>query len=487
MMSLLYYTDRCAMHHSNAGLTSQGQSLVDNPYFAYTRSSQQLGIDTAEVRQYTLTELLEGRGNTASGTGPLHNEKQAVLLMEKLCKEIDPETKMVVRSNIEIKGMSRLTPIHNISSSQRPDIIVYEDSKEEKVICTAEVRSSPMVVLERKATIGAAYLLRLLRYTDQDIKTITTFALPNMEEKQCVVQITLEWRDFQFVSNVKRHLNIVDACHAIKCVIQDQCRLPHLPLLDEMGDEVMELTPKECNDLCGGSEAIQMYCPTHLIVKSGDYVYKAIYSTTEFKNLTLVPQDHHPHFIVPERYANDLPSVFKYRYLPFSPLKRDQASKCLHNLVKGIDAALEALHECGLAHNDVRLPNVCFNERFQPVLIDLDRCSKSKKIIRPYGSSCMYSLMGFTCDNDYAQLGWLVAWVLDKDKTELDYHTRSMSDHSPFVNDDKFTSELVKTGVYNPDLLADSVIAKERKYQKSLEDVLKDVLATENGLTENAA
>ena len=94
------------------------------------------------------------------------------------------------------------------SISQRPNIIVYEDSKEEKVICTAEVRSSPMVVSERKATIGAAYLLRLLRYTDQDIKTITTFALPNMEEKQCVVQITLEWRDFRFVSNVKRHLNM---------------------------------------------------------------------------------------------------------------------------------------------------------------------------------------------------------------------------------------------------------------------------------------
>ena len=83
-------------------------------------------------------------------------------------------------------------------------------------------------------------------------------------------------------------------------------------------------------------------------------------------------------------------NVFRYPYLPFSPLNRVQASTCLHSLVQGINCALIELHECGLAHNDVRLPNVCFNDKYEPVLIDLDRCSKSGKISTTYGASCMY-------------------------------------------------------------------------------------------------
>ncbi len=36
--------------------------------------------------------------------------------------------------------------------------------------------------------------------------------------------------------------------------------------------------------------------------------------------------------------------------------------------------ALDELHAIGLLHNDVRLPNICFNEQFEPALVDIDRC-----------------------------------------------------------------------------------------------------------------
>ena len=83
--------------------------------------------------------------------------------------------------------------------------------------------------------------------------------------------------------------------------------------------------------------------------------------------------------------------------------------------MKGINRALIELHECGLAHNDVRQPNVCFDDEYEPVLIDLDRCSKSGKISSTYGASCMYPFADTGHKFDYMQLGWLVAWVLDKD------------------------------------------------------------------------
>ena len=63
------------------------------------------------------------------------------------------------------------------------------------------------------------------------------------------------------------------------------------------------------------------------------------------------------------------------RYL--SPLKKEQASKCLKQFLFRIATALNELHaKYEIAHLDVRIPNICFlekNNTFQVVLIDLDR------------------------------------------------------------------------------------------------------------------
>ena len=40
----------------------------------------------------------------------------------------------------------------------------------------------------------------------------------------------------------------------------------------------------------------------------------------------------------------------------------------------GTDAALQDLHAFGYSHNDIRLPNVCFDKAHKAVLIDIDRC-----------------------------------------------------------------------------------------------------------------
>ena len=41
--------------------------------------------------------------------------------------------------------------------------------------------------------------------------------------------------------------------------------------------------------------------------------------------------------------------------------------------VKSVVAAVQELHGFGIAHNDIRLDNICFDENRQAVLIDLDR------------------------------------------------------------------------------------------------------------------
>lgn len=63
----------------------------------------------------------------------------------------------------------------------------------------------------------------------------------------------------------------------------------------------------------------------------------------------------------------------RYKAVPHDPLTVDKASLCLHDLLKGLAQAIQEFHQNGYAHQDIRLENVCFNEQYEPVLIDLDR------------------------------------------------------------------------------------------------------------------
>ena len=60
------------------------------------------------------------------------------------------------------------------------------------------------------------------------------------------------------------------------------------------------------------------------------------------------------------------------------PLHRDQAARCLDEMVLNIASALISLHGAKLAHLDLRLENICFNSDGSVVLIDLDRYENSE-------------------------------------------------------------------------------------------------------------
>ena len=51
-----------------------------------------------------------------------------------------------------------------------------------------------------------------------------------------------------------------------------------------------------------------------------------------------------------------------------------EAKKCLREFYSGVHNALEKVHdELKLVHMDIHLNNICFNDGFQPILIDFDR------------------------------------------------------------------------------------------------------------------
>ena len=83
--------------------------------------------------------------------------------MTAICESVDPS--YIVESNKELEGMHHFDlPELWAKSKERPDIIVYTNCNGNKtnIAVVAKVRSPPMIHMERKATFGAACLLRLL-------------------------------------------------------------------------------------------------------------------------------------------------------------------------------------------------------------------------------------------------------------------------------------------------------------------------------------
>ena len=76
------------------------------------------------------------------------------------------------------------------------------------------------------------------------------------------------------------------------------------------------------------------------------------------------------------------------------------ARKCFSSFAISTLRALEALHEAGFAHLDVRLPNICFKEvncEWHAVLIDIDH---AMEIGRPPQCSSQRSFMYNICFDD---------------------------------------------------------------------------------------
>lgn len=92
----------------------------------------------------------------------------------------------IVEVGTEIKNVSK-RPRLVWSSHQKPDVVVYDSLLKEKVVCAFEVHSSPIIFTERKAILGVANLLHLLRCTDINLKKITTFFFPKLEENTCIM------------------------------------------------------------------------------------------------------------------------------------------------------------------------------------------------------------------------------------------------------------------------------------------------------------
>ena len=452
--------------------SGRSKTIKKIPYLGVSTQSEYFG----EVKSYySLKDVADFLGITVPKLKDVRklNQTLGTQVIEKLCQE---NRDLKVRAG-EIAGLHNFAALCSTSKLQ-VDILVYLNVL---LVLFVEIQSSPMDITERKAAIVGANVLRAIRAKTTDITEVSAFALPNTQGDAgaCILKVRVEWANFLFMTTLTRFKNVKDGVVALTTALREQrCEMViSSPCL-------ITLSTSDCRRLCG-KEGHQIECQHHVVVKSIDgYIYKLLYNADEkdsfmqflwiMRTKTAFKNVIYPEVVTP---PNRTTVLQKYRCAKFGPLKRAEAKKCLHSFIVGAKSAIDELHAIGVSHNDIRLPNFCFNENFEVILIDLDRVreigdqydmfyEEEKK-----GRSCMYKVNSY-CSNgkltDFMQLGLLVAWILDSEL--LNYHDRTLTSHAEFIREDEFISTLINKCIFNTDLFNGSAVKKEMTLKEVLSE-----------------
>ena len=489
--------------YSSSSSWSKVESIGDIPKFMNDIFSEDRGVKTAcyslkEIAEYCKVSWQSNIDDRNNAKRKQLNDEITTACVRSIGVLINPNWQ--AKANCEVAAFKKLQPMI-CSERQRPDTAVYYGNE---VGFTSETCSSPMLWTERKATLGAADLLRLQRWKGYtDINSITTFAFPNMQESSCLTEITVTWKSFRFYTKLTRHSNMVEGLKRLEAVLAAQCSsifnhprpyADHFPgpcnaMVRLSRAEMVELLMEESGGLeesgAVTNDPVQMMFSTHVLMVCNNTVYKVVYNANEVISLLTVHslyanKEHdrliklQPNIEKKMKFGID---VFQYPKVKYAPLKVEDARQYLGYLVTEIRECIVQLHSIGLSHNDVRLENICFNGEYKAVFIDMDRCCYLSNVHPLFQcssrfNSCMYSVSNSSNfksgKTDYYQLGWLVAWVLDT--SSENYHQRTWDTQDAAIKNNRFISELICTGSYKCEILPESWLRNGKSLQTVLEE-----------------
>ena len=196
-----------------------------------------------------------------------------------------------------------------------------------------------------------------------------------------------------------------------------------------------------------GEGFTQQRSRTSILVKSDAHYIKYPLLVSEAMNLWNFCSDRvkSKYIILPEMKKFNGKQYFQCDIVPHSPLTRSEAKRCLYDLVQKAHTAIQALHHLGWSHQDVRLPNICFDDEYNAVLVDVDRCCEITESAIVMASSCLYNVMFNVEQHDWLQLGWLAHWAHSYDKVYM-YHERNFQELDQKCKNDSFLTQLITQG-----------------------------------------
>ena len=372
-----------------------------------------------DMKLYDLSELLPEAKSSSS------EDLCSLFFQEKVVKGME-EVKITVRK--KVPGFKKLYPLY-VTTDQRPDLTVSRKTDNLPLILV-EVHSSLFAATVNKTILGVTDQLRLYRTYDASITCCVGFAFPKKDLKQCVVIVSVTWEKLCF----RYTLTPIEKIESVRSTIERElCAATESAPSPSLNQELRFLVPLSQKDISlfgdgANGSPVQLPSSASILVRHGMDYFKAPADPNEYYQL--LEMLHIPralptiklHLVMVEDKR-----FFKYRGIPNDPLTHPEAQSCLYDLVPKLVKVIESFHQNGWAHQDIRLENICFDEDYMPVFIDLDRCRRSRD--QAYdGKGCMYSMGGSPIKTDWLQLGLMVCWVLDpelgQEEEEGDYHDR---------------------------------------------------------------
>ena len=277
------------------------------------------------------------------------------------------------------------------------------------ILC--EIYSSPMENTVAKLFAILIDLLRYIRHFNSSITSWVGFTFPmdkvnDTNNYACRVEVV--WKECKFVCNVAclKKENIKKAVQKTFAKQIELVKRLQIPVsstehfLVPLSEEDLEfISGKLSTNYDGTTTLTQVKSKFSILLTNGNYYFKFPGNMSHQRALLeldvkCLRMDHLQREECAKRLV--LPINTLRLPLPFVvfpamkyQLTKDVAMQCLPDLADGIREGLDKLHGFGLAHLDVRLPNVCVGDDYEVKLIDFDRSSRSNDV-KEYGGQFMY-------------------------------------------------------------------------------------------------
>jgi len=316
---------------------------------------------------------------------------------------------LVYKSDSTIYSLKEMHPFLT-GSDARPDafveiILKHADDYDVQIpILIAEVFSNTYDHTLAKLAFLLMNQLRLFRHIDTSINRCSGFVFPRQKEETFVTKVNVIWGEkfcFEFELAALKEDEVENAIKTVAIEnfrnIKD-CTVPSIRYC-------MRLSQSDLGKF--GTDSVQVPSLNNVIVCNQSYYFKIYFSNKDMGRVSqlylslrcnpeVVNQIIFPYRDTLPSLPDSRPLMLVYKRLRYPPLTRRKAKCCLKHLIPKVHDALVQLHtHLRVAHLDVRLENICFNENCLPILIDLDRNApldeNGKYLSKMFPGSAMYT------------------------------------------------------------------------------------------------
>ena len=344
-----------------------------------------------------------------------------------------------------------------------PDVSINIQDKSFLLFQVHSARESSQKFLESEyetniKKLGGALVeqLRCLRQIDRDRTILSGFYLPTGHfPGNPIEKVTCEWDE----KNLK--FNVISKAYARLCHFQ--LDLVHIyEHQKEIFERVSQMHGVSSNIITlpltadflssFGDGAFQISSGDSFVISTSETIFKRPFFEQErtrllsFYLLRDFPVLQYSVLPVEIKLVNGI-EFFKFNLCHYYPLPRETIRNLFLDDVRrlnwlyGVVRAILELHNHKIAHWDIRLPNICYNSNFDPVLIDLDRSVSSERVsmtleveLQRFGrDSKMYDIVRkpgvpgteLMYDVDFRQLSIMLLYILDNQEhldNEDDYN-----------------------------------------------------------------